>query len=155
MNEKFFNESQSIGSPLPLKKGLRLRRYFGKRLRFSGMVNRFEQRQHHVGEKAYAFSVVGITDIIIVSQKRKSIKADFMWFKCGKWTDDLEVGHRVEFDARVVKAFPGYLDSDIFYDPLKDPKWLTHKEADYRLSRPSNVTYSYDLKNVSKEINVI
>ncbi len=96
-----------------------------QRLNFSATVERF-------GFKS-AFRGPDIKTILLKNVKTNGkVLTDHLWLTCGKWSEKLNIGDIISFDARVstyTKGYKGYRD-DIYDKPV---------ETDYRLERPTKI----------------
>ena len=90
-----------------------------QRMRFRGTISRFGTKR---GYRGRFLTTLMMTNVKFADSDENA--TDHIWFTCGKWSDELEIGDVVEFDARVGIYFKGYRREDI----------------DYRLERPTKVT---------------
>ena len=100
----------------------------GVRARFAGTVVRFGKKS---GYKGSPLKTVLIADIRFHNQH--DAVTDHLWFTCGKWSEPIEPGNTIAFDARITsyrKGYRGYRE-DAFDAPPSS--------VDYRLERPTKV----------------
>jgi hypothetical protein len=105
-----------------------LRKHDGSRMRFRATVERFGSRR---GWNGYSEDTFLLTDVRL--SDTNELACDHLWFKCGQWSWELEVGTAFEFDARVdayVKGYQGRRAEEL---------GLSTSTADYHLERPSKV----------------
>jgi hypothetical protein len=97
-------------------------------MRFRATVERFGSR---TGWKGYPEQTVLLTNLRF--SDTDELAGDHLWFKCGRWSWELEVGTTFEFDARVdsyVKGYQGRRAEELgFSAPM----------IDYHLERPSKI----------------
>jgi hypothetical protein len=103
-----------------------LKQIDGQRLRFSAKVVRFGTRKSFHGWPEPTILLGNLCqDGCTVS--------DHLWFKCGKWSKDLQEGDTFEFEARVdsyMKGYQGYRAEE------SGEAWTA---TDYHLERPTKV----------------
>jgi hypothetical protein len=105
-----------------------LKKHDGSRMRFRATVERFGSR---TGWKGYPEETVLLTCLRF--SDTNELACDHLWFKCGQWSWELEVGTTFEFDARVdyyVKGYQGRRAEEL---------GLSASTTDYHLERPSKV----------------
>jgi hypothetical protein len=104
-----------------------LKKYIGKRLRFTACVEKFGEKPAYRG---YPIPTILLKNIKLVDCEE--ILTDHLWFTFGKTFGRCNIGDTVEFDARVStyeKGYKGYRD-DVFDKPVY---------RDYRLERPTKL----------------
>src|SRR5258708_32297554 len=97
----------------------------GRRMSFRAKVERFGERR---GWNGYPEATVLLTDMHFADTN--DLACDHLWFKCGQWSWQLEVGSMFEFDARgdsYTKGCQGYRDE------------YAAVTTAYHLERPSKV----------------
>lgn len=104
-----------------------LRKWNGKRLRFSATVERFGEKQ--------AFRGPPVPTILLVDVRIRETGeriTDHLWFTRGKFWAACKPGCRVVFDARVSEYEKGYKGrrEDVYDCPVR---------TDFRLERPSKL----------------
>jgi len=95
------------------------------RAAFRGTVARFGSRTSY-GHVKKTMLVHDIRD------RHDREMTDHVWFLCGKWTEGLQPGDVIEFDARVTSYKKGYRGRREDYD-------LPAPSIDYKLSHPTHV----------------
>lgn len=106
---------------------VKLKKYNGKRLRFSARIERFGEKSAF---KGYTVPTLLLKNVKIIDTQK--VITDHLWFTKGKSWDKSSVGDIVEFDARVTtyeKGYKGYRD-DVYDSPI---------EIDYKLERPTKI----------------
>jgi hypothetical protein len=100
----------------------------GVRTRFTGIVAQFGKKENYRGRPS--------PTVMLKSVRKGSgqFVTDHLWFVIGKRFEaiQLEIGDKIQFDARVkeyTKGYKGYRDID-------DEKPI---ETDYKLSHPTNI----------------
>ena len=103
----------------------KLRLLNGQRIRVTARIERF-------GEKP-AFRGPPIKTILLrrVVYGEQEV-TDHLWMTAGKWSEGLQPGHIVAFNARVTIYAKGYKGR-------REDVWDAPIERDYRLSRPTKV----------------
>ena len=92
---------------------------------FHGTVARFGTRTSY-GHVKKTMLVHDIRD------RHNREMTDHVWFLCGKWTESLQPGDVIEFEARVTSYKKGYRGRREDYD-------LPPPSIDYKLSHPTKV----------------
>jgi len=105
-----------------------LKRHDGSRMRFRARVERFGSR---AGWKGYPEETILLTNVCF--SDTNELACDHLWFKCGQWSWELEVGTAFEFDARVDSYLKGYQGR------RADELGFGVTTIDYHLERPSKV----------------
>ena len=72
-----------------------LKKYDGKRLRFEGRIATFSRKSKYKGSPP----TVLVKNIRL--HKNQEPIAQHLWFVCGQWSQDLQSGDWIIFDARV------------------------------------------------------
>lgn len=104
-----------------------LKKYNGKRLRFSATIERFGEKPAYRG---FPIQTLLLKNVTLIDNKQ--MVTDHLWFTKGKSWDESKIGDTIEFDARVTtyeKGYKGYRD-DIYDSPI---------EIDYKLERPTKI----------------
>lgn len=109
-----------------LRKGLAARN--GERFRVTACVQRFGSRR---GWKGRDEPTILLVDLFDTATSKKL--CDHLWFKKGKWSEGLNIGDWVCFDARVDTYVKGYQGDR--EDTIDAPAVST----DWRLGRPTKV----------------
>ena len=98
----------------------------GDRLRFEGVVSRFGWKNGYKGP----LRTLLLRDVVFVEDGRDA--TGHLWFTCGKWSEELGVGDRIRFDARIDEYEKGYKG-------WREDVWDAPVERDYRLVRPTKI----------------
>jgi len=105
-----------------------LQKLNGQRMRFRATVERYGSR---AGWKGYPEQTILLTNVCFVDTNE--LACDHLWFKCGQWSWELEVGSMFEFDARVDSYVKGYQGR------RAEEFGMSLLTIDYHLERPSKV----------------
>ena len=100
----------------------------GVRARFIGKVVRFDEKPAYKGPP---LKTVLLADVRFYDQNE--VITDHLWFTCGKWSNGIEPGNTIAFDARITMYEKGYRG-------YREDVWDTAPPSvDYRLERPTKV----------------
>jgi hypothetical protein len=96
----------------------------GERLRFSAKASRFGSRVGHDGRTVRTIMLSEVHEA-----GSDAVLTEHLWLDRGKWSAELKIGDRFEFDARVANYIKG---------PVRG-KQLYELAIDWQLQRPTRV----------------
>lgn len=107
-----------------MRKNLRARD--GQRFRVTAIVERSGLKRGWQGREQQTLMLRNLVDA-----NTGELLDDHLWFTAGKWSEGLQAGDMIEFDARVGPYEKGYFGrrEDVFAPP----------STDWRLTRPTKV----------------
>lgn len=128
-------------------RGLKLKHMLGDRKRFIANISDTEERYEEHNGYPLLIRYIILSNIRLASRPN-TVKVDKMWFKMGKWTDEIDnLTGQITFDATVVKCYPGHLEHP--YHP-SSPIWnAMGRKSDYRLSRPRMIEVNTKLPDLT------
>ena len=103
-----------------------LKKINGQRLQFTARVERFGTKPNWHG---FPEKTILLRDV----KREEVIVADHLWFKCGKWSFDLQPGDTFSFEARVDSYEKGYQGR------LAEERGESSYSVDYHLERPTKI----------------
>ena len=109
---------------------------FNVRARFSGIVARFGEKSSYKGPP---LKTLMLTDV----RYGGAVITDHLWFTHGRWSKDLDIGDKIEFDARVTTYEKGYRGH-------REDAWdAPPPSIDYRLSHPTKVVKKMNIREAT------
>ena len=97
-----------------------------QRMRFKAKVKRFGQKKGWQGEMIQTLLLVDV-----VAVRNSEIQTDHIWMTAGKWSQEIQEGDSISFDARITEYEKGYFGyKDDVFKPIYN---------DFRLERPTKV----------------
>ncbi|NOG73744.1 hypothetical protein [Roseicella sp. DB1501] len=99
----------------------------GRRFRCRAIIERFGTKNAFRGPPLTTLLLRDVTDPMT-----GAVLTEHLWFTAGNWSEGLQPGDAIEFEARVTEYLKGYRGR-------RDDVWGAPVRVDYRLERPTQV----------------